>query len=479
VTLTLAHAAPEVVAGGRGGVSGDVYALASTLYAALAGRAAFVADADETMVPMLARIASAPVPDLRPDGVPDVVCSAIERGMAKDPADRPASAEAFGVALHGALASEGVHAPTPPLLLPGMALATFEADPAAASTGSGYTGDRTITGWHPAAAAAAADEAAAARTPVAAEPAARRRINAWAIVAGLAVVALAFVAVRGLDGPSVASPGVTPSDGVSNSRTPTPTPSGSDGSSPTPATSSTTSATPGATRSSAPTPSGSRTTESTPATSSTGSTTGGATRSSTPTRSTAPAVPVALPSSKPAPTTTPTPVPVPKAPQTVRASAPSVVAMTGGTNSVPSQVTLTVSWSAPTSTPAPTSYDLRWVAVGGPQNGVATSAASTSALSASVTVPAPTSGYYRWQVRSTVGSQTSTWVTARVVVPSVVGRRMANARYSLRAIGLPSTTYNQPTAVTARIGRVAAQSLTRGRPVVVGSSIALGKGVKA
>jgi len=448
VTLTLAHAAPEVVAGGRGGVSGDVYALASTLYAALAGHAAFVADADETMVPMLARIASAPVPDLRPTGVPDVICSAIERGMAKDPADRPASAEAFGVALHGALASEGVPAPTPPLLLPGMAITAFEADPTAASTGSAYTGDPTITGWD-AAAAAAGDETV--RTPVAAEPATRRRTNGWAIVAGLAVVALGLMAFRGFDGPSVASPTVSPSGGVSPSPTPTPKPSGS------------------------------HSTSSTPAPSSTRSATAGATRSSTPTRARASAAPVTTPSSKPAPTPapTPTPVPVPKAPRMARTSAPSVAAMTGGSSSVPSQITLTVSWSAPTSAPGPTSYDLRWVAVGGPQNGVATAAASTSALSESVTVPAPASGYYRWQVRSTVGSQTSAWVTAGVVVPSVVGRRMANARYSLRAIGLPSTTYNQPTTVPAQIGRVVAQSLTRGRSVVVGSSIALGKGVKA
>ena len=66
----------------------DVYSLTSTLYAALAGRAAFAAPSDETLVPMLARIASAPVPDLRPEGVPDDVCAVIERGMAKDPADR-------------------------------------------------------------------------------------------------------------------------------------------------------------------------------------------------------------------------------------------------------------------------------------------------------------------------------------------------------------------------------------------------------
>jgi len=96
-----------------------------------------------------------------------------------------------------------------------------------------------------------------------------------------------------------------------------------------------------------------------------------------------------------------------------------------------------------------------------------------------VTVPASSTGWYRWQVRSRLGSTTSAWVTARVVVPDVIGRRTSNARYSLRAIGLPSTVYNQPTTVPKQVGRVLAQSLGRGRVVVGGSTIALGRGVRA
>jgi len=64
-------------------------------------------------------------------------------------------------------------------------------------------------------------------------------------------------------------------------------------------------------------------------------------------------------------------------------------------------------------------------------------------------------------------------------VPNVIGRRVSSARYSLRAIGLPSTVYNQPTTVPKQVGRVVAQSLARGRVVVGGSTIALGRGVKA
>ena len=158
----------------------------------------------------------------------------------------------------------------------------------------------------------------------------------------------------------------------------------------------------------------------------------------------------------------------------MRASAPSV---TSSTNGAPKAISLTVSWVAPASGTSPTSYEVRWVVVGGPQAGTATAAPTTSSLTERVTVPAAATGWYRWQVRSRIGSKTSAWVTAGVVVPNVVGRRMANARYSLRAAGLPSTTYNQPTTVTTQVGRVVAQSLTRGRVVVAGSSIALGKGV--
>jgi serine/threonine-protein kinase PknK len=39
------------------------------------------------------------VPDLRPDGIPDEVCTVIERAMSRDPGERFVSAAEFGAAL--------------------------------------------------------------------------------------------------------------------------------------------------------------------------------------------------------------------------------------------------------------------------------------------------------------------------------------------------------------------------------------------
>ena len=64
VSLTLAHAAPEITAGGRATVASDVYALGSTLWTAAAGKAPFVREGEDTLIPLLARIAASPVPPL-------------------------------------------------------------------------------------------------------------------------------------------------------------------------------------------------------------------------------------------------------------------------------------------------------------------------------------------------------------------------------------------------------------------------------
>ena len=64
------------------------------------------------MLPLLARIADEPVPDLRGRGVPAGVGAAIESAMAKAPEDRPPSAAAFGEALRDAQVTEGL-TPTP------------------------------------------------------------------------------------------------------------------------------------------------------------------------------------------------------------------------------------------------------------------------------------------------------------------------------------------------------------------------------
>ncbi|MEZ5144953.1 MAG: serine/threonine-protein kinase [Acidimicrobiales bacterium] len=108
VTASMSHAPPEVLDGQRPDRQADVYSLGSTLYELLAGRPAFEAEGDESMVPMLRRILTEPPPDLRPRGVPDAVCRVVEQAMAKEPAERQASAVELGRQLQAARASLGL-----------------------------------------------------------------------------------------------------------------------------------------------------------------------------------------------------------------------------------------------------------------------------------------------------------------------------------------------------------------------------------
>jgi serine/threonine protein kinase len=98
VTATLSHAPPEVLDGHAPTARSDVYSLASTLFALLAGTAPFIRDTDVSITPLLARVIRDPPPDLRPRGVPGDVCALIERAMAKDPGERPRTALEFGQA---------------------------------------------------------------------------------------------------------------------------------------------------------------------------------------------------------------------------------------------------------------------------------------------------------------------------------------------------------------------------------------------
>ena len=107
VTASVAHAAPEVLSGHQATVASDIYGLGSTILTLMLGRPAFQRDDDESILPMMARIGSDPIPDLRPRGVPDPVCRALERAMAKDPIQRPASAARFGRDLQLALDRAG------------------------------------------------------------------------------------------------------------------------------------------------------------------------------------------------------------------------------------------------------------------------------------------------------------------------------------------------------------------------------------
>jgi hypothetical protein len=89
VTGTLAFMAPELFDGERATPSSDLYALGATMFGLLRGEAAFNA---HTPIAVIGQVASAPVPDLRSDGVPAGLADLIEWSMAKSAANRPGSA---------------------------------------------------------------------------------------------------------------------------------------------------------------------------------------------------------------------------------------------------------------------------------------------------------------------------------------------------------------------------------------------------
>jgi serine/threonine protein kinase/N-acetylneuraminic acid mutarotase len=99
---TIDYTAPEVMTGNQATVAADIYSLGATIYALIVGSAAYQRRTGEDLIAQYLRISSERVPDLRPDGIPDAVCAAIERAMAVDPAERYASAVEFGRELQGA-----------------------------------------------------------------------------------------------------------------------------------------------------------------------------------------------------------------------------------------------------------------------------------------------------------------------------------------------------------------------------------------
>ena len=105
ITARLTHAAPEVIQGKTPDQRSDVYSLASTLHEALSGAPPFVRPGDETLVPVVSRILGENPPSLQRFGVPRDVEDVIHGAMAKDPAERPATAEVFAQITQRAQAS--------------------------------------------------------------------------------------------------------------------------------------------------------------------------------------------------------------------------------------------------------------------------------------------------------------------------------------------------------------------------------------
>jgi serine/threonine-protein kinase PknK len=105
---TVDYLAPEVLTGSPASVGTDVYSLGATIYALVAGNAAYERRSGDDLLAHYTRMSNTRVPNLRPHGIPDAVCSAIEKTMAFDPAGRPASVAEFGRGLQAVQRRNGL-----------------------------------------------------------------------------------------------------------------------------------------------------------------------------------------------------------------------------------------------------------------------------------------------------------------------------------------------------------------------------------
>jgi serine/threonine protein kinase len=191
----LAHVAPELLEGLPATPSSDLYSLASALYTLFAGLPAYVRPGEQSVIPVIKRIASDPLPDLAAKNVPAPVVDAISRGMAKTPGERQQTAQDFGRSLQQAQVALGL--PMTEMVLLGSPTATRA------------TAVTTVT---PAAVPTAATSAQApppfTPPPVAAGSSSPNRtpLIVGAIVAVVVLIAaIAFFATRGGDDKKVAS----------------------------------------------------------------------------------------------------------------------------------------------------------------------------------------------------------------------------------------------------------------------------------
>ncbi len=102
---TASYMAPERLDGGGGDKSVDIYALAAVAFEMLSGRKAIEGSSP---LEIARRVASAPPPDLRDTipGAPEAAAAALERGLAKRPEERQASAGELVRDLSGAYAEQ-------------------------------------------------------------------------------------------------------------------------------------------------------------------------------------------------------------------------------------------------------------------------------------------------------------------------------------------------------------------------------------
>ena len=126
---TPAYAAPEMLEGGQAGPPADVYSLAATLYAALAGEPPY---GDANLGKIIIAIGKGerpPAIEARRSDIPAGIAAALDRALAADPAARPTASE---LAHELAVAPSGTATPVPGALTTAMV-----APRRAAAAGSG------------------------------------------------------------------------------------------------------------------------------------------------------------------------------------------------------------------------------------------------------------------------------------------------------------------------------------------------------
>ena len=468
ITASLLHAAPETLSGARPSAATDVYSLASTIFALIAGRAPFAAvHEEESLAPLITRIATGQVPDLRADGVPDVVCAALERGLAKEPSARPGSPAEFGEQLRDAQVACD--------LRPTEMLIEGRDRPPSVALVRPPVGDDTIQRSRSAVLAVALSSAAGPEAGLAVPetqdkaplmPAWWRGRTAFLAGCGVTVLLLASTAYGAteLRTKNAAVEATSSRADVD----PMPSPGGSAAQSPPaqdvppaeqpPVLDTGPPAAPiTGTGAAGPIQPGSTTgvqgagtgplTGGTGFTTSGGAAPGGSITGATVPRSAGGTSTAAAPApAAPAPAA-PAPAPVvtaPGAPSRIQSGDVQIAARKNGDPAAAaSRVSVLVSWGAATGTSP--SYCVRWTVmsggseVGGPQDGGCTTSTSRRVVLDDVE---PYDSWARWEVRASNSSGASEWVQAAAVVPQIVGGTSYDGTQFLRAAGM-RVSYNR------------------------------------
>jgi len=107
LTASLAHAAPEVIAGEEAGVATDVWSLSSTLATLAVGRPPFMTRGDEAMPALVARILTGEPPDLATLGVEPDLARILQAGLQREVTRRTPTAAAVRDQLQEVLERNG------------------------------------------------------------------------------------------------------------------------------------------------------------------------------------------------------------------------------------------------------------------------------------------------------------------------------------------------------------------------------------